>query len=475
MHYQLLIPEIMTAILGMFTLAAGLMLPQRGRKAVGIVAVLGLVVILGNVMLGFSNQTVFFNGVYQIDTYGSFFKILFLCAALLILFMASRYTEFFGKRKSEWFSFMIFATLGMMIMVSSGDLLTLYVGLELMTISFYILSGYLLNDGLSAEAGLKYLIMGALSSAVLLFGMSLVYAASGSTVFTEIYRVLNSTPNQPILIAGIVMLIAGLGFKISVVPFHMWTPDIYQGAPTPVTAYLSVASKAAGFAALVRVFMVALPTTQFNWNLTLAVLAALTIVIGNLIALAQKNVKRLLAYSSIAQAGYILVGLVAANSYGLKGLLFYAMLYVFSNVGAFAVTTIVEVETGSTDLEAFNGLGRRAPMLAAVMTVCLLSLAGIPPLAGFAGKFYLFAGAIQAGYLWLAFIGLLMSMISVYYYLNVAKAMYIGVSDNKETFSVPLIGRMALWICLLATILIGIYPGPLSHMAELAIGLFFKG
>jgi NADH-quinone oxidoreductase subunit N len=275
-----------------------------------------------------------------------------------------------------------------------------------------------------------------------------------------------------VLVAGIVMMIAGLGFKISAVPFHMWTPDIYQGAPTPVTAYLAVASKAAGFAVLVRVFMVALPLSQFNWSLVLAVLAALTIVVGNLIALTQTNVKRLLAYSSIAQAGYILVGLVAANSYGLKGVLFYAMLYVFSNVGAFAVTTMVEVEIGSTELESFNGLGKRAPMLAAVMTVCLLSLAGIPPLAGFVGKFYLFSGAIQAGYLWLAFVGLLMSMISVYYYLIVAKAMYIGISEKEGPILVPHTARLAIWVCLAGTLFIGLYPGPLSNITEMAISLF---
>ncbi|HEX3012103.1 MAG TPA: NADH-quinone oxidoreductase subunit N, partial [Syntrophomonadaceae bacterium] len=265
------------------------------------------------------------------------------------------------------------------------------------------------------------------------------------------------------------LLIAGFGFKISTVPFHMWAPDIYQGAPTPVTAYLAVASKAAGFAALVRIFMIAFPHTEMNWNLVLACLAALTIVVGNLIALSQTNVKRLLAYSSIAQAGYIVVGLVAGNNYGLKGILFYALIYVFSNVGAFAVTTLVEVESGSTEIEAFNGLAHRAPMLAAVMTVCLLSLAGIPPMAGFTGKFYLFSGAIQSGYLWLAFVGLLMSMISVYYYLNVAKAMYIGVSEKEGPFMVPAAARLALWICLAATLLIGLYPGPLSKLTQVAV------
>lgn len=475
MRYGLLAPEILTTVTGLLALAAGLLLPARGKKTVGILAVFGLAVVLGTVVLNFSREAVFFSGIYQIDVLGNFFKVLFLSAALLVFFMTGRYTDLFGRRKSEWFSFMIFATLGMMVMASSGDLITLYIGLELMTVSFYILSAYLLNDGLSAEAGLKYLILGALSSTVLLFGMSLIYAVSGSTVFTEIYlAVSTASTTQPVLIAGIVLLIAGFGFKIATVPFHMWAPDIYQGAPTPVTAYLAVASKAAGFAALVRVFMVALPLSPFNWNLALAILAALSIVIGNLIALAQKNVKRLLAYSSIAQAGYILVGLVAANRYGLKGVLFYAMLYVFSNVGAFAVTTLVEVETGSTDLEAFNGLGRRAPMLSAVMTVCLLSLAGVPPLAGFAGKFYLFSGAIQSGYLWLAFVGLLMSMISVYYYLTVAKAMYIGVGENEATVTVPIPARLAMWVCLAGTLFIGLYPAPLSRMAEVAIGFLLQ-
>lgn len=475
MGYQLLAPEVLTAALGMLVLMLGLLLPTQSKKLVGYIAVAGIAAVLTVVILGFNQEAVFFQGVYQIDRYGSFFRILFLTAALLIFAMSSQYTDFFGKRKDEWFSFMVFATLGMMIMVAAGDLITVYVGLELMTISFYILSAYLLNDGLSAEAGLKYLIIGALSSAVLLFGISLVYASSGTTIFTGINQTLKNSPAKPALVAGIVMLIAGLGFKVSAVPFHMWTPDIYQGAPTPVTAYLSVASKAAGFAVLVRLFLISFPASQFDWHGVLAALAALTIIIGNLTALPQTNIKRMLAYSSIAQAGYILVGLVAANTYGLKGLLFYAMLYVFSNVGAFTVTTMVEVETGSTDIEAFQGLSRRAPMPAAVMTICMLSLAGIPPLAGFAGKFYLFAGAIQADYLWLAFIGLLMSMISVYYYLNVAKAMYIGVNSSDKSLAIPAGAKVALWVCLLMTLFLGIYPGPLASLTEMAIRLFKVG
>jgi NADH-quinone oxidoreductase subunit N len=469
MNYSLLAPEILTAVVGLLVLAMGLFKAGRAQRIVGPVSLLAMLVILAVVVVRFTQTEVFFSGVYQVDAYANFFKALFLLAAILVILSSGQYLERLGEKKSEFYALMIFATLGMMVMAAAGDLLTIYIGLELMTVSFYILTAYLLNDEASSEAGLKYLILGAISSAVLLFGMSLVFALSGTTVISEIA---GQTSRQPALIAGIILMIAGLGFKISAVPFHMWAPDIYQGAPIPITTYLAVGSKAAGFAALVRVFMIAFPLSQFNWSLVLAILAALTIVVGNLIALPQTNVKRMLAYSSIAQAGYILVGLVAANTYGLKGVLFYAMLYVFSNTGAFAVATAVEVDTGSTERDAFNSLSKRSPMLAVVMTVCLLSLAGIPPLAGFTGKFYLFSGAIQAGYLWLAFIGLIMSMVSVYYYLLVAKAMYIGASENDSALKVSTPARLALWVCLLATLFIGVYPAPLSNLAQVAISLF---
>lgn len=469
MNYSLLAPEILATAVGMLVLILGLIFKDRARQSVGIISLLSLVAVLILVILRFTDTQVFFNGIYQVDTYANFFKVLFALAAVLVILNSSQYMERFGNKKSEFYALMMFATVGMMVMASAGDLLTIYIGLELMTVSFYILTAYLLEDETSSEAGLKYLILGAISSAVLLFGMSLVFALSGTTVISQIAGQIS---REPALIAGVILMVAGFAFKIAAVPFHMWAPDIYQGAPTPITTYLAVGSKAAGFAALLRIFIFAIPLTQFNWSLVLAILAALTMVVGNLIALTQTNVKRMLAYSSIAQAGYILAGLAAANQYGLKGVLFYAMLYVFSNTGAFAVATAVEVNTGSTDRDAFNALGQRSPMLAAVMTICLLSLAGIPPMAGFAGKFYLFSGAIQAGYLWLAFIGLLMSMISVYYYLLVAKAMYIGSNPQTGAMTVKAPARLALWVCLLATILIGVYPALLSNWAQTAISIF---
>lgn len=470
MAYDLLLTEILTALGGLLILVLGLAMPKRGRELSGTISALVLAGILIYVICHFSAHQVFFAGIYQIDSYGSFFKILFLAAAILVVLSSSKYVAAFKNKSNEYYGLLLFATLGMMVMACAGDFITIYVGLELMTVSFYIMTAYLLEDERSSEAGLKYLILGAISSAVMLFGMSLVFAMTGTTVITEVAA--KVTFLEPALIAGIALILAGFAFKISIVPFHMWAPDIYQGAPIPTTTFLAVGSKAAAFAALVRIFMIAFPLSTFNWSMVLAILAAITIIAGNLIALPQTNVKRLLAYSSIAQAGYILVGLVAGNNFGLKGVLFYAMVYVFANTGAFAVATSVETETGSTDIEAFSGLSKRSPFMAAVMTVCVLSLAGIPPMAGFAGKFYLFSGAISSGYLWLAFIGLLMSMISVYYYLGISKAMYIGENKGGETVQPGGATRLAIWICLVVTVLCGIYPQPLSQMAQQAIALF---
>ena len=291
MDFSILTTEILLALLGLAVLILGLVLPGKGRKFVNALALGGMALVLLYLILNFSREAGLFNGVYQVDAYGNYFKLLFLMAGLLVILMGARYIDGFKEKSNEFYGLMIFATLGMMLMVAAGEFITLYVGLELMTISFYILTAYLKSDKLSGEAGLKYLILGATSSAILLFGISLLYASMGSTNFIEIGA---SFGSSAAVIAGVLMVIAGFAFKISVVPFHMWTLDIYQGAPIPITTYLSVASKAAGFAALLWVFMLAVdPNAVFNWGLLLAVLAAITIVVGNLIALAQRDVKRL--------------------------------------------------------------------------------------------------------------------------------------------------------------------------------------
>lgn len=470
MDYSLLTIEILVAVAGFLFLAAGLALPVPGQKYLPAAAVVAMVGLLAWLASHYQQAGQPFGGIYYVDLFSNFFKALFLSAALIVLLFAARYSSQFVTRRSEWYSFLFFACLGMIVMAGAGEMITLYIGLELMTISFYILCAFMLDRPRSAEAGLKYLILGALSSAVLLFGLSLVYTIAGSTEYAAIFAQLQGPAGaSPLLIAGTALIIAGFAFKLSIIPFHMWTPDVYEGAPTPVTAFLSVASKAAGFAALLRMLTLAIPPDIWNWNGVLAVLAALTMIGGNLMAMVQTDAKRMLAYSSIAQAGYITAGLVAANSYGLQGVLFYSLVYVFANAGAFAIVSEVEINTGSTAITALNGLGDKSPLLAAVMTVCLLSLAGIPPMAGFAGKYYLFAGAIEAGYLWLALLGLLMSMISVYYYLSVSKAMYIGSSDARPV-SISRLAQGAVWICLLLTLSLGIYPQPLSWLAGASIG-----
>lgn len=466
---KLLLPEITIASLGVSVIILALLLPRKGEKAVQALSIAGLIFTLFLVTGMWEKEDVLFNGIYIIDAYAGFFKMLFLTAALLVILSSTNYIRNFAGRISEFYGFLLFTILGMMVMAGAGDLLTLYIALELMTISFYILVAYVLNRETSQEAGIKYLILGALSSGILLFGISLVYALSGTTVLSEIVSRLSL---EPALISGIILILAGFGFKIALIPFHMWTPDIYEGAPINITSFLAVASKAAGLAAMVRVFMMSFNIGFFDWQFVLAVLAALTMIIGNLIAIVQSNIKRLLAYSSIAQAGYMAVGLVAANEYGLKGILFYSMVYVFANLGAFAVATQVENDTGSNEIEAFGQLGKRSPFLAAVMTVCLLSLAGIPPLAGFVGKFYLFSGAVEAGYVGLAFIGLLMSMISVYYYLTVVKVMYIGRSEKESSLSIEPAAKLALWICVLLTVFLGIYPYPLTLLTRSAVNIF---
>jgi len=357
----------------------------------------------------------------------------------------------------------------MMVLSSAGDFITLYLGLETMTITFYILTGYNKDDSKSVEAGVKYLILGALSSGVLLYGLSLVYGLTGTTVIADVATKLQAFESMPAaLLVGLVFLIAGFGFKISAVPFQMWSPDVYEGAPTPVTAFLAVGSKAAAFAIMVRLFFVAFPAFDVQWKLLFAALAALTIIIGNLVAIPQTNIKRMLAYSSIAQAGYIMTGVVAANAAGVKGVAFYAMLYVFATMGAFIVVMTFSANTGSDEIKDYAGLAQRSPLMASVLTVSLLSMAGIPPLAGFAGKFYLFSAIVNQGYLWLVIIGLLMSMASVYYYLSVVKVMFMADSPSDSPIVVPAGAKAALLISMIITVILGVWPQPLSVLANLA-------
>lgn len=468
---SLLTIELLTVSLGLAVLILGIITPESARRGLAWFTFMGLAGIVGVAIATWGTQGSLLSGMFLVDNYATFWKITFLLAALLVVLGSMRYVDNMGGQ-TEYYSTLVFATLGMMVMASAGDFITLYMGLELMTIAFIILVCFRKTDGKSVEAGIKYILLAGMSSAVLLYGISLIYGLTGSIMINEVARLVAMNPVSPALVLGVVMLVAGLGFKISAVPFHMWSPDVYEGAPTPVTAFLAVGSKAASFAILLRVFIGALPGIWEHWATVMAILAAVTIIVGNLVAIPQNNIKRLLAYSSIAQAGYILVGLVTATEAGIKGVMFYAFLYVFATVGAFTVATYFYNVTGSDKIKDYAGLSQRSPLMAAVMLVTMLSMAGIPPLAGFVGKFYLFKTIID-NYLWLAFIGLIMSMVSVYYYLRVALVMYRDEPADPTPIKLSSPVAVTLIITLVATIVIGVYPGPLSEVVNSAAHSFF--
>lgn len=463
--------EMMVAALGLGILILGLIVPKGSKHGLGWLTLFGLLGILGVAISLWGDSRSLIGGMYLIDNYALFWKITFLVAAILVVLGSMRYVDDMGSQ-SEYYSMTIFAALGMMVMASAGDFITLYLGLELMTIAFIILVCFRKTEAKSVEAGMKYVLLAGMSSAVLLYGMSFLYGLTGSVIMLDVSRVIAMQPLTPALILAVVFLIAGLGFKISAVPFHMWSPDVYEGAPTPVTSFLAMGSKAASFAVLLRLFVTGLPGIWTNWTMVVAILAAVTMIVGNLVAIPQTNVKRLLAYSSIAQAGYIMVGLVTASEAGIKGVMFYAFLYVFATAGAFTVAGYFYNVTGSDELKDYAGLSQRSPLMAAVMLVALLSMAGIPPLAGFVGKFYLFKTIVD-GYLWLAFIGLIMSMVSVYYYLRVALVMYRDTPLDPTPIKLPSPVAVTLILTMVVTLIVGIYPGPLSEVVNNAAHSFF--
>jgi NADH-quinone oxidoreductase subunit N len=417
------------------------------------------------IMFGMSEpEGVSFFGSYTHDGLVHFMNIIFILSGILTVIAAWHFVSLWSKSQSAFYVTVLFAVFGMMLMVSATELITLFVAVETTTIALYILTAYFKQDHASAEGGMKFIILGTVFAAILLFGMVLVYGATGSTVLTEIVARsvnLEFVGSTWVLLTGVVMILIGLSFKITAVPFHMWAPDTYTGAPTPVTAFLSVASKASGFAVIIRlyygVFNKIAGLEPFLANLFL-ILAALTMLLGNFLAVPQKNIKRLLAYSSIAQAGYMIIGLAAYSDIGVSSILFYLTQYLFANFGIFIVVTLVYNKVKSDEISAYIGLSKRAPFLALVLLICLLSLAGIPPLAGFIGKVYLFAAGLDKGFYGLVTIGILTSVISVYYYLLVLKRAYIEKPTDVTPIDVPFGAKMSLWGTMLGVILLGLFP-----------------
>ena len=399
-----------------------------------------------------------FFGLIMCDPFSFAFRWVMVITTALVILMVVGSREVSGALRGEYLGLLLFVAVGLMLMAEANHLLMAYVAMELVSLSSYILVGFL-NDARGSEASLKYLLFGALSSGIMLFGMSLLFGLTGQLAFADLARSLAglSSDARGTLLIAVVLMLSGLAFKISMVPFHMWTPDVYEGAPLPVTALLSVGPKAAGLALLWRLIQALHPA----WTLIEPVVLSLTIVtmtLGNLVALAQTNVKRLLAYSTIGQVGYLLIGLTVNTRLGLEGLLLYLVAYLFMNLGTFACVIAVVNEAGSESLEVFRGLSQRAPGLALFCALFLLSLAGIPPLLGFFGKFLLFGSAIESGHSWLAIAGIVNSAIALYYYVNIIRLMYLIPPADTQPVRAEASLRVALVVCAVATLLVGLFP-----------------
>jgi len=468
------LPEAAVIVTALIVLLADLFLAEE-RK--GLLCGIGIAGVAAALLAGFwlgPERIEGFSGMIVHDAMGLFFTLTILGVALLTLLMATGYAEWEGTRNGEFYALLLLSTAGMLIMAKGTDLMTVFLGLETMSIPVYCLVGFHRNRMTSLEGALKYFLLGAFASGFFLYGIALIYFVTGTTKIAPLAARAGDLRlvADPVFLAGIALLLVGFGFKVSLAPFHMWTPDAYEGAPTLVTAFMGAAVKAAAFAALIRVALLAFPAIAPATANVLWVLAVLTMTVGNFSALLQDNVKRMLAYSSIAHAGYILVGLVAAGVAGGQASLFYLLVYAFMNLGAFGVLMLVaQREDDGYDIRHFAGVGFRYPVLGALLSLFLISLAGIPPTAGFVGKFYLFSAAVKSGYVGLAVIGVLNSAVSVYYYLRLVVYMYMVPAEGEIPVPRPPRTAFSLALCAsaAAVVLLGVAPRGLLEFAERSI------
>lgn len=438
--------------------------------------------LLAVLQMGFSTKLSLFSGMISVDPFGQFFKVLILGTALIGAFFSEKSKDLENAPRPEFYAFLLTATLGLNVLSVSNDLLMIYLGIEMASIISYVLAGYLSESKRSEEAGLKYVFFGGMASGIMIFGLSLLYGLTGTLNLVEIREFLISNPtDRLVLFITFIMILAGLGYKMAVAPFHMWSPDVYEGAPLPVTAFLSVASKAGGFAVTVRFFYVAftggvengswIVLKSLDWQTLIAVLSAITMTIGNLTALQQTNIKRFLAYSSVAHAGYLLMGLAVQNTIGLEAILFYFMVYFLMNLGAFLVALVVANQFGTENMEDYKGLAHRngfSFFMSFCLSIFLLSLAGLPPFAGFIGKWYIFSAVIKSGgLLWLAAIGAINSVISLFYYVRLMKYMMFDAPEGEQSLNVLSVGSTAIVSLFAALSLIfGLYFTPLVEWAK---------
>jgi NADH-quinone oxidoreductase subunit N len=463
-----LVPELALFALAVFVLLAGLVRPSR---AIGWITFFGLVGVFA--LTWFAEEgRVLFGGTFVQDALALFSKRLFLAAAALSLLGSLTLGQpVFARRTSEYHFALLVSLLGMLVLVSARELVLLFVAFELMSIPLYVLTGFLKRDETAPEAALKFFLIGTVSSAVIVYGMSFVYGVTGGTTLALVPQALKD--GHPVILLGLGIMLAGLGFKIAAFPFHMWAPDTYEAASTPFIAWLSVAPKAAGFVAIIRIYIEGLGTTAEIWMPILAVLAGMTIVTGNLMAIPQRNIKRLLAYSGVAHIGYMLIGVAAVSSGGIAMLLFYLLAYLFGNMGAFLVVEAVARSEQSDGIDAYRGLAQRSPVLALAMLVFLLSLGGIPFVAGFWAKLYIFLAAAERGMYGLVFLGAVLTVVALYYYLLVARRMYIEAPTRREPVPMPGLLGAAIGICAVGVVGIGVYPSPWVKLAQRVAATLF--
>ena len=476
--FYLLSPEISMAGIAVLVILADLFIERKNLLAPLATLLLGIP--LGFTIVLWGEQDTAFNGFFIVDNYAVFFKLLFIGVAGMAAMASQSAASRFPRFQGEYYALVLFATSGLMLLSGTGELLTIYVSLELSTLSAIALVTFF-KDQRSTEAGAKYLVLSGVSSGLMIYGMAFIFGFTGETELGEIARAVGSVGllDQPGLLVGVVLLVAGFGFKISAFPFHMWVPDVYQGAPTPITAFLSVASKAAGFALLLRVFYAAFPGLVLDWSMLFAVLAVITMTVGNLTAMFQQDIKRLLAYSAVAHAGYILIGVAAvaarapgSEALGPQGVLFYLGGYAFTNLAAFFVVIAVDHRLRSNQIDDYAGLGKRAPLLAALLAIALISLTGLPPTVGFWGKLYVFNAAVNADLVWLAVAGGINSTISAYYYLRVVKTMFMSPAKSEEPITAAPSMAVPLLLTTAGVLFFGFAPGFLLDFAVNAVKAF---
>ena len=458
-----ILPEILLVLLAGLVMLLDITWSESRKRGLGLVAATGFGLIAVAALIfsrpGGDNGLIF-GGMIRDDMLGFVFRLIFLFSGLIVSLLSIDSPGV--GRKGEYYTLIIGAVIGMNFMASSADLIMVYLAIETTSIALYLLAGFLRQDDKSAESGLKYFLFGSFTSTLMLYGFSLLYGFTGQTNLYVLSAALlaGSVPLLAVL-AAVLLVLIGFGFKVSMVPFHFWSPDVYEGAPTPITAFISVASKAAGFAVLLRVMLAVFPDVEGYWGPLIAVVSVFTMTLGNTLALAQRNIKRLLAYSSVAQAGYALIGLAAMTESGIAASVFYLLMYTVTNLVTFGVIILASRVIGSDEIADYAGLSRRSPGLALAFLIGFLSLGGMPPLAGFFAKFFIFEAAINAGLVWLAVVGVLNAIVGLYYYLTVLKVVYLYRSErDHETIPVPRPYAVALWVCAVAVIVLGTAVGP---------------